>query len=75
MVTRKLAIIQANAPENRLLVSDDPGLFPDFTFGRIKNCLATLYSASRQKPARPIRMAHQQNPVFSIKNRGSRAQR
>ena len=75
MVTRKLAVIQANALQNRLLLRDDPGLFADFAFGRIKNCLAPLHPATGQKPARPILMPDQQDPVFPVKNRRSRAQR
>ena len=75
MVTGKLAVIQANTLQNRLLLRDDSGLFPDFAFGRIKNRLAPFHPAAGQKPARPIGMPDQQNPVFPVKNRRSRAQR
>jgi len=74
MVTREPVIIQADAPQDRLLLRDDPRLFPDFALGRFKNCLAPLHPAAWQEPARPVGMPHQKNPVFIIKHRGARAQ-
>lgn len=75
MIPGELTVIQANALQNRLLLRYDSGLFPNFTFGRIKNRLAPFHPAAGQKPARPIGMPDQQDPVFPIKNCRSRAQR
>jgi hypothetical protein len=75
MITGKLSVSQANSPEDGLLFRDNSSLFPDFAFSGIKDCLAPFHPATGQKPARPVGMLNQQNPVFRVKNRGSGAQR